>query len=482
MASALDIRPPDRGFNTDGRRNGVTVLSGRDVVEIIRRSRTGAQVDGTFGLVTQRELTRRVGQRDSDYKVYRDMRLDSTIWMARGLSTLPFVDAGWSVEATSGAPDGAKDLIRNMFEPLRQRFVKTALEGCCDYGYAAFEKIFTVSDDHYITLKALKPLLQTLTDILVDPVTGEFEGFRQTSLYGAPQENTVERENALLINIDVEGTDWYGMPLMAVAREAYEAYLVAEEKASRYDAKMAGSFWRVGYPPGVTPVAWDENGNPTEHKDNFLIAKELVNTLAQSGAVAHPTQIAPYADSSTPNAPDAWQVELMSDKGNSSENFVGRERYLDARKVRAFFLPERSVLEGQFGTKAEAEKHADFAITALEVRYALVVAALNRGAVDQVLELNYGKGYDGTVYLMPTPLADQNKSFIREIYASLLQAPASDGRPEHAHVDTTQIRDQLGVPSIADDKLPPIPPPPPVPPAGGQQEDTGDQKSEEVTK
>jgi len=51
----------------------------------------------------------------------------------------------------------------------------------------------------------------------------------------------------------------------------------------------------------------------------------------------------------------------MSATNTSQGSFIDRQKYLDALKMRAFGLPERSILEGSHGTKAEADVHADIA-------------------------------------------------------------------------------------------------------------------------
>ena len=47
------------------------------------------------------------------------------------------------------------------------------------------------------------------------------------------------------------------------------------------------------------------------------------------------------------------EIELLSDSGKGQQPFTDRQKYLDILKVRAFGFPERSILEGQFGTKAD---------------------------------------------------------------------------------------------------------------------------------
>jgi hypothetical protein len=91
--------------------------------------------------------------------------------------------------------------------------------------------------------------------------------------------------------------------------------------------------------------------------------------------------------------------------------------------VRAFRLPERAILEGQFGTKAEAEAHADFAITNMELNHLLMVQQYNWHLVNQILRINYGPGTDGLVEIKVAPLTDTAMIFLRALYEKFLASP-----------------------------------------------------------
>jgi hypothetical protein len=125
--------------------------------------------------------------------------------------------------------------------------------------------------------------------------------------------------------------------------------------------------------------------------------------------------------------------------------FVERGKYLDSLKARAFGFPERAILEGQFGTKAEAEVHADFAIDNLEMTHREILALLNTQVVDVLLEFNHGSEYRGHVKVTASALNDDTRAMIKQIYTTHLGTESGIAE-EGQVVDMPVIREQLGIP------------------------------------
>ena len=142
----------------------------------------------------------------------------------------------------------------------------------------------------------------------------------------------------------------------------------------------------------------------------------------------------------------------MADKGPRQASFVRRLEYLDTQKVRGLLMPERTMLEGKFGTKAEAGEHIDLAFTIMELIDRYITELVNWHCVDQILVLNYGEEARGTVRLEPAPLVDSQKAYLREIYAAFLKSPTGF-MEEYDLVDTVSLREQIGVPTLSEEQL-----------------------------
>lgn len=404
--------------------------------EVAVREKTGPQVSSGIAIYVDNELPRKDVHSRTQYESYREIRKDPTIAFARWLMIAPLVKAGWSIEAADDAPRGAQELITNVFDELRVRLVKSSLEGCIDYGWQPYEKVWSVDDDGAQVIKKMKPLIQDFTDILVEEETGAFAGYRQTTLQGDFID--LEIDNVLHVNIDVEGTDWYGQSIMEIAKGPYDRYEAVDQASDRYDAKIAGTHLVVYYPVGSTTVEGVE-------KDNAEVARMIVSSFKASGAITVPLTMAPFTDSIDEGDQPTWKIELLTDSGGGA-SFHDRQKYLDALKVRSFGWPERAVLEGEFGTKAEAEAHSTFAITLQEHRYDMVVMHYNRYAVRAVMEMNYGPKERNKVWIEPTGLTDEEKSFFRQLYMQMLQSPDL-GMVEGSTIDFEAVRQRIGVPT-----------------------------------
>jgi hypothetical protein len=115
--------------------------------------------------------------------------------------------------------------------------------------------------------------------------------------------------------------------------------------------------------------------------------------------------------------------------------------------VRAFGIPERAVLEGQFGTKAESEAHADFAITNIEMRHGLLCQQISQHAVNLILDLNFGEDYRDTVCIEANPLSDDKMAFFRQLYIGWTH-DAQTAYNEMSTIDMVAMRDRLGLPKM----------------------------------
>ena len=115
-------------------------------------------------------------------------------------------------------------------------------------------------------------------------------------------------------------------------------------------------------------------------------------------------------------------------------------------------VPERAALEGQFGTKAEAGVHGDFAITNIEMRHKKIVQIINWHVVNHTLRLNWGEKEENTVWIKAWPLNDVVKRYLASVYDKILTSPEAASQ-ELADIDAEALRDRLG---IRHKKIPPV--------------------------
>lgn len=387
------------------------------------------------------------------YAQLRAVRKDPTVSLARGLLVSTILSGSWNIEGDDDVPAEVLEFMEHVLK-LREDLLYSAVAyGRVDYGWCGFEKIFR-TDGNRIYIDLLKPLLHDYTTVLITP-QGKFKGYRQANIgwgtlgnSGGGLTNQVDltADKCLHIAFDVEAGNYYGMPLLENIRAACDMWGECNDGARRYDLKMAGTHWVIKYPPGTGVV----NG---ETVDNSEIASTLLGVLESSGCIAIPTTTAACLQELI-NAEVAslyeWHVELLADSGRKQAEFHDRLKYLDTLKVRGILMPERSLLEGQFGTKAEAETHGDLAVINMEQIDKTVTRFVNQQLIDQLVLLNYGEKYVGKVQVVALPLVDKQVTFFRDVYKKLTDPG----------LDIEVLRDKLDLPGM--DVEPPqktMPPP-----------------------
>jgi hypothetical protein len=363
-------------------------------------------------------------------RVVREMRRDPTIFLARLMVRAPILATTWTVECDDDNLQFIADFIDSQLMPKKDDILNASLTGLLDFGWQPFEKCFDIIDGQ-VHLTRLKPLLQDLTDIRAED-DGTFIGFEQNG-------EELPLFYSFLMNVNVECDMLKGESYMANAYPAYEGAKRVTAVSETYDKKIAGAHWVITFPDGNSMLDGVEVSND-------IVAKKLIDALEASGSFAIPRKTLDQLEELNGQSSQAWDIKLLEASG-SGDNFDTRLARFDKEKVRSFGLPERSVLEGQFGTKAEAVAHGDFALTAIEQLGASIVSQINRDVVSQLIRLNFGP-FKG-VYLKQQPLNDIDKVILKDIYMALLST--SDGQlNELSQIDFDSIRDRLGIPYVSE--------------------------------
>jgi hypothetical protein len=377
-----------------------------------------------------------------NYAKARIMRRDPTISLARDLSVAAIMGGSWSVE---GDDEEHKHFVRQQIAPLREQIVRPSFLGMFDFGWKALEAVFDKQEVIFpdeaggekkrklYGIEQIKPLKNDNTRARYRKEDGEFLGFRTTDFYSG-LDLLIDAEHALFFNFDDEGLGDYAEGKLQRIEAAYDQWSECNEVANRYDKKMAGTFLVVYYPVGTTPY----NGKETE---NFEIASDIIKAIKTSGAVAVP-QFVQQLVSDLNKQQRAWEIEFLDPQGRQAQ-FVDRLKYLDALKVRGTGVPERAVLEGEFGTKAEAAIHANLALMNIYLQDVYMVSYLNRELVDLLLEKNFAR--KGSARLAAQPLSDERRGMFMQLFTALLTDPGT--APELLDsLDLQELLTAMGVP------------------------------------
>jgi len=402
----------------------------------------------------------------------RQLKLDPTITLVRELIISPAIATPWTVEEKEEAPEGAKEALQQAFFPHRLNLIQDAFFGCMDRGWAPFEVVWGLDHNGRVSPMWFKQLLHEWTEILVYMDTGKFYGFINAPV-GLPDLSIIGPNQSLNFNLEVEGTDWYGVSSLAKAHSTQQNWLDVNKSANAFDLKIAGAHWIIYYPVGETPFGLP--GETKTTKSNDEIAKIVLSTLEANGSTAVPDEVQEWMDDDIDKSVKGkWRIELLSAGSNVNAQFTDRLKYLDNLKVRAFGIPERAILEAKFGTKADAETHADAAIANIDRKHRLIVDQINSGPVNSFLRFNYGEEFEDSMCLQVSPLIDARFSLLREAFSRLLQdGDALRGMSEL--IDVRAVTEELGVPLQPGVEQLIIPEPEPVQPFGGGNSGSGNE-------
>jgi len=367
------------------------------------------------------------------YKNYRLMRSNPTIALARAVFHAPVKAAKWSFQKGDTGTDDMLAFIKDMLDPMRAWIMHNLLFGM-DYGHADCEKVFEVVDGKLV-LKKLKPLRVEKTDVLIDP-HGGFAGVKQEKIVLPP-------EKVLHWTYDMEAGDLNGRSWFENCRPEWSAWKETRERLGKYTAKVAGTVVLLRYPQG------DSKGEDGDTKANKDHADTILTGLGRGAGVAIPVRLYKWAQQLLRAGVDVtklvqWQFDTLEPKTAHGKDFVDTLQHMERLLSRALLVPERAILEGVHGTKAEAGEHGDVFLTIAQEVLDDIIRHLNWYVVDQLLVLNWGEAARGSVKIEAEPLEDKAKAFLRQLLRQIIGPQTVDVFLDNWDMDA--VMEMLGQP------------------------------------
>jgi hypothetical protein len=422
----------------------------------VRRGRRG-------GVVLGKEQRKDTQPKPSNHDVllWREMRKDPTLALARAIATAPIRSAGFSVKADKDATTEMVDYVQALMNNLWTKLIYDMCFGK-DYGWASFEKHIEtmrgelVPGDNpnlrgvYQFITEMKPLTPETTTVVVKKSTGAYNGLRNTAPLGGgtfgQEQFTVYLDplESFWYTQDKECDNYYGESTMERAVGAYRAGTVLSEKMAQYATKNAAPIPMIEYPEG-------ENTNEQGVEvSNHEIASAMLANLGQSLGVAFPSVVGTYMDmlikhGMDPEKVQAWKLKFLETNAQHGDEFLQMVRKSDVDKMRAWLVPERAALEGQFGTKAESETQGDLVLVSADLTLQVMVDCINRDLINQMLMLNFGPTSVGKVKILTERLDPIRTKLFRDIIRGIF------GDPMNAdlflsEIGWEQILDIIGIP------------------------------------
>lgn len=387
---------------------------------------------------------------------WREMRLDPTLALARAIANAPVRTANVSVVSTGGdVPDEYVEMVDEFVKTHWSKLITSALFAR-DYGFQPFELVYAVRDG-MVVVADIKALLPDITQVVLD-MHGDYVGLVNGAAHTESSDlKTLRKKNGVVVLPPEktlwivngrEGDNYYGESAMERARKAWDEYNKIRKKAQSYSTSIAGPIPFVTYPD--TEVE-DENG---QKRPAFEMAATLIRSLQNAQGVAVPSYNAQWVGRQLENLtakqmPQAWDIGFFETANHGSE-FLEFEKAREVEKFRAWLVPERAGMEGQFGTKAEAETHGSLVLTIADLFLGEIVSTVNSMVVDTMLGYNFGPDAPGTVQIVVESKDPAQVRFLQEIVKGLFGAPLNiDMFEDLANLRTTF--ELLGIPLNEDD-------------------------------
>jgi hypothetical protein len=383
------------------------------------------------------------------YATYRAMRSHPTVALARAVAFAPVLGAEWeAVKRDPSVPDELLDYVKENYLPFERPLKGQALRAL-DFGWRGMEQIWEVRpwNGRAVAVPAkFKPLRPEVTAIMRD-ARGGFAGFEQEKV-------RLPVDRCLLYSYDdpagIEDDDYYGRARHENIREwAWWHWVLARRNLHRLGYKVSSMIPVVKGP--VSGVEETPNGTVK----GMQIAQAIAMGIVTGRGVYMDNLIAgaeDLADVDSLSKASRWSVELL-DTGSgatATAGMIDSLRYDDANIMRGWLLPERTALEGQYGTKAEAGEHRDVAMETAEAVGAWIAEGFNWHTVDRGLAWTYGEFYNGlpvrgSVFIRPRKLVDRKLERYRWLVEMLLTNPAVLDVLA-ATLDLDAIVEELGLP------------------------------------
>lgn len=374
------------------------------------------------------------------FDTYRKMRASPTVAIARAVAMSAIKAADWTYEGKDGVPDDRIAFIREELERHKRKLLNEGLRSL-DYGFQTVVIDWSIDNAGRSVVGRLSPKLPEDVTIQVYEHTRDFAGIK---VKGG---QSFEPDQVCLFTYDAEADGLYGRSRMENIREfAWKPGQTLVGRIGNYVDKTAGIIPMVTYPEGE---ARDANG---QVKSNFEIAVKILEMMTSGKGIAMPNTFPQWAEDLIRNGGDpeqlaSWKISFVETGSGHGAEFLSLLQHFESLQMRGWLVPERTAIEGSRGTLAEAEQHADVALSVAQEDAEWIAEQVNHQVVNPLLIQNYGNAAKDSVRIKVSPIVSEGKAFIREMVKTILTNPANIDTFE-AVADLDAMMDQAGVPKV----------------------------------
>lgn len=379
------------------------------------------------------------------FEVYRKIKSNPTVALAYAATVYPVQFAPWTYEAADGTPDEWVEFAQDQMDAIKWDFVQQACRRFY-YGFQAFERVYDVKDGR-LGIERLKPLMPDITRPIVDEfgtIIGlENGGAKFGQGNREPVRLTVDK--IVWTTFDSEGDDPFGRSVLENVRDVWSNWCSGARNLGKYVTKNAGIIPVVIYP--YDTQAWNDG----QLMDAQLAAQRVIDSLWSANGIAMPMKVADVfagvAQEILRNGGDiqqllAYQIKTLDFKSGAGAEIIDAMKHDEALMVRGMLRPERSLLESENGSRADAVQHTDTGLATSDMLHH-ENCEYATGILDDLLVANWGEKARGAVKVMPGALTSEERDFFRDLAKAVIAA-----HPDllYATTDIDALWDKAGIP------------------------------------
>ncbi len=351
---------------------------------------------------------------------YLSALLDPVLASARAFALNPIrIGKAKLVKARDDAPDAWKQPLEDMTKPLLTPYVEDGV-WAVDMGWAGFQNVWDRREGLWWLADVIACRQEADSGILIDKTTGNKVGVRWNGV-------NLDGHKAFSYTHDRRGQAWLGRSRLENVLDTIHQWRELNHMTAKMGKKASGIVVMVGYPPGKDATAAAANKTSAETFGRLITTGAAYGSYPTLGGLTDDKirSMAP-ADLARLIEISLWQFKQI-DLGNPGPSLVAttaEKEYLDKLKCLGYFVPPEAILQTGSGNRAKSESQGDSGTAMNEAVNRGVYDAFNKGALNSVLELNYGPKAKDAYRWEPEPLEDSQTVFDREILKVIAQ---SDG-------------------------------------------------------
>lgn len=386
-------------------------------------------------VMTQRNVP---GRPKNVFDEYRQIAKNPTIALGTALLRAPIVACRWGYESDEGTPEDRTEFVKTEIDPLMPCLLRDMFRSV-QMGFSPFERVWAMRSSGLLGYDQMKALIPDKTQPMVAQ-TGELVGLKNGDV-------TLPRVKMFWYTFDQDYDNYFGNPLYENVRTtAWPAWVNIGRGANAYLDRAAGAQPIVFYPPGESK---DASGTLQE---NYRLADRLLEQLSLRQGITVPRDYDEAMEELIQSGADfkeliRWTVDYLEPKNKHGDEFINASRYQDSLLLRGILVPERAAIEGDHGTKAEAEAHGELLVSLSATEAQNMFGEINQNLIDDMLQLNFGVEARGTVRLIQAGLDPTTAALLRDIIKAVLGNPANISVALDA-MDLRSTMDITGVPQL----------------------------------